>query len=584
MIILGMFALGTSNGCNPAACLLVDGKLVSMAEEERFLKFKGGCSLFPVKATKYCLDHGGIDPGDVDYIAFGWDGNYYPWKMATALAVKWGRYTRVGTSKVDTDKDAYANLALCSAGHLRHQIADTLRAAGFLGEMPPIEFIPHHQAHAASAYYCSGFDRSAILVIDGSGEMDCTSSFVGEGLKITPNPGIHYTIPDSLGWFYAGMTEYLGFKPYNDEGKVMGLASYGRPNGEIAGKIGRILRLGEGGYRVDPSYLTLGTHSYGKYFSDRMVDLLGEHRPRESAIRDNHKDIAYEAQDALERSANAIVDRLLEQTSTDNICLAGGVCLNCKMNGVIRSNPRVKNIFIQPASNDAGAALGAALALSARLGEDPRFRLEHTYWGPNFSDEKIGAALDKYKLPYKKVDNIEGVVARSLAEGKLVGWFQDRMEMGARALGNRSILADPRRPDVKDRLNSQVKHREGFRPFAPSILEEAKGRFLEEAGDSPFMILAFKAREDALDQIPGVVHVDGTVRPHTVRKECNPRYWKLIKEFESITGIPVVLNTSFNVRGEPIVCSPSDAIRCFYGTGLDILAIGDFLLNKSDGN
>jgi len=580
MKILGMFGLGTSNGCNPAACLLVDGKLIAMAEEERFLRFKGGWSLFPVKATQFCLKFAGIDLGDVDYIAFGWDGTKYPWRMIPPLAKAWAHYTRLGTARMDSDRDIYANLALCSAAHLRHQITDTLRAAGFIGKVPPLEFIPHHLAHAASTFFCSGFEKSAILIIDGSGEMDCTSSFTGEGLRITRHPSAHYTIPNSLGWFYAGMTEYLGFKPYNDEGKVMGLAPYGCHDEEIARKIEKIISFRKGHYRVDPSYLTLGMHNHGKYFSDRMVELCGQPRARESHLQQGHKDVAYEAQRALERCATALVDRLMEQTGAENLCLAGGVCMNCKMNGVLQNNPRVKNIFVQPVSSDAGTALGAALALSARLGEDPRFRMEHAYWGPAYSDSDIEKHLDEYKLPRTKVDNIEIAVARLLVEGKFVGWFQGRMEMGARALGNRSILADARNPEVKDRINREVKHREGFRPFAPSLLDEAKDRFLENPSESPFMILAYKAKESTKHLIPAVVHVDGTVRPHTVKKDINPRYWKLIKEFESITGIPVILNTSFNVRGEPIVCSPGDAIRCFYGTGLDALAIGDYLLTK----
>jgi len=580
MIILGMFGLGTSNGCNPSACLLVDGKLVAMAEEERFLRFKGAWGRFPVKATQFCLKFAGIDLSDVDYIAFGWDGTKYPWRMISFLVRSWARYTRFGTAAVDSDRDIYANLALCSAAHLRHQITDTLRAAGFLGKVPPIEFIPHHLAHAASTFFCSGFDRSAILIIDGSGEMDCTSSFMGEGLRITPHPAVHYTIPNSLGWFYAGMTEYLGFKPYNDEGKVMGLAPYGHHDEEIARKLERVILLRDGSYRVDPSYLTLGMHRYGKYFSDRMVELLGPPRARESALLEIHKVTAWETQDALEQCATALVERLLEQMRTENLCLAGGVCLNCKMNGVLRNNPRVKNIFVQPVSSDAGTSLGAALVVSARLGEDPRFRMEHAYWGPSYSDSDIKKELDEYKVPYSHVPDIEAVAARMLADGKFIGWFQGRMEIGARALGNRSILADARTPEVKDRINREVKHREGFRPFAPSLLDEARDRILESPGESPFMILAHRVSDSTARIIPAVVHVDGTVRPHTVKREVNPRYWKLIKEFETITGVPAILNTSFNVRGEPIICSPGDAIRCFYGTGLDALVIGDYLLTK----
>ena len=583
MKILGMFALGTSNGCNPAACLLVDGKLVAMAEEERFLRYKGGWSCFPVKATKFCLNFAGLDLGDVDYIAFGWDGNAYPWKVGAFLSRQWARYTRLGTAKAEADRDVYANLFLCSAAHLRHQITDTLRAAGFMGKVPPIEFIPHHLAHAASTYYCSGFDRSAILIIDGSGEVDCTSSFLGEGAAITSNPRLHYTVPDSLGWFYAGVTEYLGFKPYNDEGKVMGLAPYGRADGEIAAKLDKIVSHAAGGYRVDPSYLMLGLHSYGKYFSDRMVELLGPPRARESDLEAVHKNIACEAQRKLEETALALVERLLDELSTDRLCVAGGVCMNCKMNGVLLSSPRVAEMFVQPVSSDAGTAMGAALVLSARLDEDPRFLMEHAYWGPGYSDDDIRKVLDEYKLPYRKVDDIERAAARLLADGKIVGWFQGRMEMGARALGNRSILADPRRADMKDKLNREVKHREEFRPFAPSMLDGAAGDFLENAVRSPFMIKAFSVMPEKRDSIPAVVHVDGTVRPQTVKKDVNPRYWKLIKEFEIITGIPVVLNTSFNVRGEPIICSPGDAVRCFYGTGIDVLAIGDYMLTKSGG-
>lgn len=571
MIALGIFMQGPNTG----ACLVRDGALVAAAEEERFTRQKRASEAFPSQSIRFCLRQAALSLREVDVVATAWDHTKYPARMDAHMR-------RIPNRHLDPLADQAEALV---HGKLSPEMAGFRIKTGLSRidpeAAPRIEWYAHHECHAASVQLVSGFDASAILVIDGSGEEVATSTWRGEGTTLTPLAT--WTLPDSLGWFYASMTEWLGFSAYSGEGKVMGLAPYGQPNAEVAEKLQRFCRNDpERIYRIDPTYVYYGQRNYARQFTDKLVELLGPPRLPEGPITPYHESVAYETQQRLEEVAVALATQLLEQTGLSTLCLSGGVAMNCKMNGVLSTLPGVEEVFINPASHDSGTAMGAALLAARDAGDDVgRERLTHAYWGLSFSDSEIEDALRHCHLAYERSGDIARDVADLLVEGKIVGWFQGRAELGARALGARSILANPLLPDTKDHVNAHVKYREAFRPFAPSILDEVKDRYMVGPKSSPFMILAYPFREDYREVFPAVVHVDGSVRPQTVSRSANPTYWKMIHAFGERTGHPVVLNTSFNVRGEPIVNTPLDALRCFFSTGMDALAIGSFLLRKT---
>ena len=580
MNILGLFGFVQ----NPAAALVVDGQLIAFAEEERFTRLKSSNGMFPGNAATYCLKAGGLTLQDIDVIAWPWDAKRSRTRMPLFFAkqfVKHGLLSRrkySSKSKGSNVAEIFQYLLDVDPGRIRDRVRAGFRRAGHSGAIPKIEFVPHHVAHAYSTYACSGFDEAAIITIDGSGEDICTQLAVGKNGSVKLLDRIQ--IPNSLGWFYAAFTDYLGFIPYRDEGKVMGLAPYGQPDPELAEKFERVLRIDSDGYTIDPFYTLLGGHEYGANFGDELVGLFGRPRYRNEPVEARHKNMAYELQRKLEEAALAMTRKLVRGQNARNLCVAGGVAMNCKMNGVLLRDGGIERIFVQPASHDAGTPLGAALYLAATSGEPRPAPLEHVYYGPGFTNDEIRATLDVCHVSYRHVDAIEEEVARLLADGKIVAWHQGRMEFGSRALGGRSILANPTIPDMHDIVNRQVKFREPWRPFCPSMLDEVKGDYLENAQQAPFMIVAYQASAARRSQIPSVVHVDGSMRPQTVTKHANPRFHGLIDAFGKLTGVPVVLNTSFNVRGEPIVCTPNEAVRCFYSTGLDALAIGNYLVEK----
>ncbi len=375
------------------------------------------------------------------------------------------------------------------------------------------------------------------------------------------------------GYFYSAFTEFLGFQPNSDEWKVMGLAPYGKPSVDLSA----FIDLKAAPYRVHTRQLVAN----GATPFSGMTTLLGPARVPESDIDDRHKDIAYAVQDACEIAMMSVLRMAIEKTRCRSVCLAGGVALNSKANGKIVASGLVEKMFVQPAATDDGVALGAALAPYVdNNGKLPNKPMRHAYWGPCFDDEAIESALRTYKLRYTQLPDPASTAAELLAQGKILGWFQGRMEFGPRALGSRSILADPRDPKMKVKVNNAVKFREWWRPFAPSLKKEAAGEYLESATDSPFMILTAQVRPEKRALIPSVTHVDGSARPQTVEKEINPLYWRLIDEFEKRTGVPVIMNTSFNLRGEAIVHTPTDAIRTFFSSGMDALVIGSFLVEK----
>jgi len=495
----------------------------------------------------YCLKQAGIKLEQVDYIAVGFDS-----VMRAVL----------GTLRSEERFLSGLNQA---AMWLRDGITyeKKLPLEGY--DRSRVVFVNHHQAHAASAFYASGFPESNILSLDGSGGNESGILGFGQGTKIE----IFKTVSNRGSWglMYEEITEKLGFRRHSGEGKVMGLAAYGTPDPK-----GLPFVNWDGDFPViDPETR--------KTFVNAI-----QPRKKEDPITDYHENLAATLQDTLERAGKCMADYLYNKTGIRRLCLAGGTALNCSMNGKLALLPFVDEIFIQPAAYDAGTALGAAMTVYVeKTGNWPDWKMEHAYWGPEFTNEEIEEALKAFSnYPYKKSSNIFSETAQILADGKIVGWFQGRSEVGPRALGNRSILANPSLPEMKDRVNNQVKHRESWRPFAPSVLEERVDRYVANPMPSPFMILAFNALPERQAEIVAAAHVDGTIRPQTVSKATNPRYWQLIKRFEEITGIPAVLNTSFNVDSQPIVNTPEEAIDTFINCGIEVLAIGDFLVWKSE--
>ena len=577
-----MYILGISSFIkNSAACLLKDGKLVAFAEEERFLRIKGAHDCFPAGAINYCLTQEKINLSDVKKIAIGWDCRKYRFSMPIFFAKSWFKH---GLRNPSSNKLAVLNdLLRYNPKIFYNQLKIELAKVGKTERIPKIEFVPHHLAHAASTFYASGFDKASILVIDGSGEERATSQFIGNGLDIIERS--HINIPDSLGWFYAAITSYLGFTPYRQEGQVMGLAAYGKPDNNYIEKLRKLIRKkNEAAYSVDPSYTLLGNHSFSRHYSDKLVKFLGEPRFFNDPLTQRHKDIAFAAQFLLEETILSLVKKALENTDNKKLCLAGGVFLNCKMNGEIALSKLAEDIFIQPISNDAGACLGAAMLVAKDEGFDPRFKMEHVYWGPAFSENDVKEKLDQAGINYSRPKDIEKKVSEFIARGKIVAWFKGRMEAGPRALGARSILANPTLKDSKDYVNKKVKHRQTWRPFCPSMTEEVAPEFLtglsKSQDEARFMIVAYPVYDEKSKEIPAVVHIDKTTRPQIVKKSINENYYRIIKNVGEATGTPIVLNTSFNVRGEPIICNPEQAIRCFASTGLDAMAIEGFWIEK----
>src|SRR5271169_2961616 len=434
-----------------------------------------------------------------------------------------------------------------------------------------MRFVDHHLAHAISGYAYSGFDEASVVVMDGRGAWEATSIWHGRNGRLEHVLTIPF--PNSIGYFYSQFTEFLGFQPNSDEWKVMGLAPYGKPGIDLSA----FIDLETVPYRVD----TRQVAAHGSVSLAKASRLLGARRVPESEIEQRHKDIAFAVQEACETAMLNVVKLAIEKTRCRDVCLAGGVALNSKANGKILATGLVGKLFVQPAASDDGVALGAALApYLDDNGKLPNKEMRHGYWGPWFDDGVIENALRTYKLSYTRLSDPAFTAAKLLSQGKILGWFQGRMEFGPRALGSRSILADPRDPEMNAKVNNAVKFREWWRPFAPSMKKESAGEYLESATDSPFMILTAQVRAEKRGVIPSVTHVDGSARPQTVEKEINPLYWRLIDEFGKRTGVPVIMNTSFNLRGEAIVHTPTDAIRTFFSSGMDALVIGSFLVEK----
>jgi carbamoyltransferase len=558
MITLG---INYSQMHDSSACLVRDGELVFAVAEERISRAKHDAR-FPENAIRACLDFARVKAAELDEVCFGWQG------AGAAFRHDLKCYA---SGKMPA---TYSN-GLNSTLHFMsmwHQQSGAKRFVQIFGATKArMRFVEHHLAHALSAYSFSGFDDAAVVVMDGRGAWEATSIWHGKDGRLEHVLTIPF--PDSVGYFYSEFTEYLGFQRNSDEWKVMGLAPYGKAGVDLRA----FIDAEAAPYKVHARKLVAnGTAPFAE-----MVRLFGPRRVPESDIEERHKDVAWAVQDACENAMMSVVKMAIERTKSRNVCLAGGVALNSKANGKIVASGLVEEFFVQPAASDDGVALGAAVApYTDNGGRLPMRAMRHAYLGPAFDDQSIENALQTYKLKYTRLGDVAAAAAELLSKGKILGWFQGRMEFGPRALGSRSILADPRDPEMNAKVNNAVKFREWWRPFAPSMKKEAAADFLESAEDSPFMILTAQVRAEKRSVIPSVTHVDGSARPQTVEKEISPLYWQLIDEFGKRTGVPVIMNTSFNLRGEAIVHTPTDAIRTFFSSGMDALVIGSFLVEK----
>lgn len=548
-----------------AAALVCDGQLVAAVAEERLtrVKHQGGV---PTKAAQYCLSMAGLTPDDIDHV-----GCY----MRPGLRIARRLLYRLQQSiKSPTYSAAYA------AYELAHNAQYVFGMRGLCGKKTRLHFLEHHPAHAASAFLVSPYEDAALLSVDYIGEWNVTWAGEGHGSTITRLWSENY--PNSLGVFYTAITDYLGFARASDEYKVMGLASYGEP--EFLDTFRRIIRiLPNGRYAIDLSWFTCHYRPGSKfgYLSEKFIAAFGPRRRKDEPITSRHMNIASSAQRILEEVVLHTANHLHKRTGLKHLCMAGGVALNCSMNGRLLRETPFESIFVQPAAGDDGIAIGAAYQLHHRFAKSKRnFVMRDAGLGPAYSDVRVRHALDISKLSYEEPANVAERTAQLLAEGNIVGWHQGRMEFGPRALGSRSILADPTRPEMKDLINKYVKHREEFRPFAPSCLEEHASEYFSGCASSPFMLFTYPVVESMRERVPAITHIDGTARVQTVSKDVQPLYHQMIREFQKLRGAPLVLNTSFNVMGEPIVNTPEDAIRCFYSTGMDALVIGKYVLKK----
>jgi len=570
-----MYILGLSSYSHEASATLIkDGEIRFVIEEERLNREKHTWK-YPANAIAQCLACEGITIADIDHITFFWKpqleiiGNikhvlkYFPHSLNLLSASSGG-----------------GELSVLKRLALMQGIGKKIAQQFGLKKIPRVHFIEHHLAHAASAFFVSPFQEAAILTMDGRGES--TSSMMSRGSANHIEKLAEIEVPHSLGHLYAAVTDYLGFKPFFDEWKVMGMSAYGQDTYVTPfAKIIELLALGQ--YRLNLNYFSFHTNGSSRWVSDLFLKTFGPKRQKDEVYDQRHFDLSYALQKTIERTGVHLAQGLWERTKSDNLCMTGGVVLNCLMNKKIMEQTPFKNFFFQPIANDAGTSLGSALYYYHQELNLPRGHIfDSAYLGMQYSNESIEAVLKQKGVSYVKTDHISRDTARQIAQGKIVGWFQGRMEAGPRALGHRSIVVDPTDPAMKDRLNARVKKREMFRPFAPSVLEEKAREYFIMPKDqpSPYMILVADVKEDKKSLLPSITHQDGTARVHTVSRRTAPEYWQLIAEFEKIKGVAVVLNTSFN-ENEPIVATPEDAVNCFLRTELDVLAIGDFLAIKS---
>ena len=555
-----------AQGFDSAAALVTDDDIAAAVAEERFIGEKS-TGAFPRNAILYCLEAAGLEPADVDHIAHGFA--YRPLSLHEPGSLEQRRYSEVYAPEVTARR------------------AENM----FSGWSSRFVSVPHHVAHAASAFYLSGFDDALIVIADAMGEMESLTVAVGEGDAIRVLR--RYSIRQSLGILYSVFTLYLGFEMMMDEYKVMGLAPYGDP-GRYRAEMQQVIELGdEGSYQIP----LLARNQSEEWETHRgalraLGELFGERREPGSSVDERHRDAAAAVQAGLEAAIFHVLEHFRQATGARRLCMAGGVSLNCTVNGLIADRGMFEDIFVQPAAADDGSALGAALHVHHTFGRGVRrSRMKMPYWGPDLTEDAILAALaarqDVTALKYDDFDQLIRVAAERLAAGEVVAWAQGRLEFGPRALGNRSILGDPRDAKMRDHINELIKQREEFRPFAPAVVSESASEYFEIAEGKeryyPHMLFVARTRPEYRDRLGAVTHVDGSARLQTVDEQENPRFWALLKKFEELAGLPVLLNTSFNLRGQPIVKDPAVALETFVVSNLDALVLGDYLVTQSPG-
>lgn len=579
MYILGINAYHGDS----SACLFKDGKMICAIEEERIRRIKHWAG-FPSEAIKFCLNDAGINISDIDYITIGRNPSAHLAKKIVSSLKKLG--------KLQFIKDRLANLKKVTS--IKSEFANALgvKESSIKAEIKHIE---HHRSHMASAFFVSPFEESAILSIDGFGDFSSTMLGSGKGNKIEVLDSVTY--PHSLGVFYTAFTQYLGFPWYGDEYKVMGLSPYGEP--KYKEQMLDIVKVKDNGlFTLNEDYFIHSTEGVSmtwengapfidKIYSSKMIDAFGEPRDKDAPLTQYHKDLASSVQKHCEDVIFHILNNLHKRTGIKNICIAGGVAQNSVANGKILKETPFENIYIPPAGYDAGNAMGSALWQYHQKLNYPRSEIMRSAcFGTEHTDDEIEIQLKENKIDYRRFPNDEAMIektAQLLADGAVIGWFQGRTEFGPRALGNRSVLVNPGRPDAKDLLNAKIKKRESFRPFAPSILREYVTEYFEQEDDVYFMEKVFKIKEDKRGKIPAVTHVDGTGRLQTVHKDISPKYYALIDKFREITGLPILLNTSFN-ENEPIVNTPKEALACYLRTSMDALVMENCIIERNKEN
>ena len=567
-----------------SACIIIDGKLITAVEEERFNRIKHWAG-FPIESIRYCLESTNLKISDIHQISININPKANFFKKILFL-IKHRPNFKLILNRFNKKK---------KYNSIKSIINDEFKTDLFKGKINNIE---HHYAHLSSAFHVSPYDEACILSVDGFGDFASTVWGYGKGSKISIDKKIYF--PHSLGIFYQAITQYLGFKNYGDEYKIMGLAPYGKA--KYVEQLKKILQIKpDGNFKLNLEYFKFHKENFnyrwenGKVeiedlYTHKIIDLLGPERKKEETLTDFHKDLAHSTQKVYEEAFINILNNLYNKYQNENLCIAGGCGMNSVANGKIKNNTKFKNIYIQAAAGDAGGAIGAAFATHYQNSSEKRiFQMKHAYWGTSFNENQILECLkenhkniEDQKCFYKKISNdkeLNQIVAKDISEGKVIGWFQGKMEWGPRALGNRSILGDPRRPDMKNILNIKIKRRESFRPFAPSILREHVSDWFENDDEVPFMMKVYQIKEDKRKEIPAITHVDGSGRLQTVYQDTNKKYYDLISEFYKLTNIPILLNTSFN-ENEPIVSKPKEALNCFLRTKMDVLVMENYIVRR----
>jgi len=568
-----------------AACLFVDGKLSAAAEEERFRRVKHWAG-FPSQAIEFCLREASLTLSDIDVIAINSDKNAAKKQKFQFLLTGQASWSLIKEKLLIRKKRTSIE------GHLQREIPRQV----FNGK---IEWVEHHQCHLASAFFASPYEDAVVVSVDGFGDFSSAAWAIGSNQTLTIKDRVYF--PHSLGVFYSALTQFLGFPHYGDEYKIMGLAPYGKNN--FADEMDAIVKhVKDGLFQLNTEYFKHhrepiayqwddGLPNVSTLFSEKLESLLGPKRAKTDELSQRHMDIAHSVQNAYERAFFHLINHAQVQTGASSIAVAGGCGMNSVANGKIATQSDFQNSYIQAAAGDAGGAIGAAMIAGQRNGLDVRAPMQHAYWGPQYSNDEINTTVNKNADRFKHEEctimqaendtQLYQTVVDCMINGGVIGWFQGAMEWGPRALGNRSIICDPRRDDMKDILNQKIKRRESFRPFAPSILRDQVSEWFEVDDDVPFMMKVFPVKADKRKELPAVTHADGSGRLQTVTQESNPRYYGLIHHFFQSTGVPIILNTSFN-ENEPVVCQPQEAIDCFLRTSMDMLVLGNTIISRSE--